>query len=83
MTWKILSQTVTSQGFPREFAINMGKLYPSRWHCIAAERTGGGNDDVIPRRVMGVGTDRHYARSSLEETIATYDPSYKIVPARA
>lgn len=81
--WLVLSQTVTSTGWAREFAVNMGEEYPKRWHCIAAERQGGGGDDSrVPRRVIGIGTDRLHARRSLEETITTYDPSGRVVFAR-
>ena len=85
MKWLVLTQTVTSKGNPREFAVHLdrGDLDPKRWHMIAAERVGGGGDDAnMPRRAVGMGLDRASARRSLEETISAYDPSGTIVFAR-
>jgi len=84
--WLVLSQTVTSKGNPREFGMETldGFLEKSRVYVIAAERRGSGGDDSrIPRRVIGIGADRHSARRSLEETITSYDPAGRVVFTQA
>ena len=81
-TWKILSQTVTSKGHPREFGFLEHLGEKTLVHVVAAERSGGGSDDGMPRRCLAIGTDRASARRSLEATIRRYDPSGTIVEAR-
>jgi hypothetical protein len=80
--WLVLSQTCTSSGSAREFAVGLMDG-PERCHAIAAERQGGGGDDSrVPRRAIGIGADRLSARRSLEETITTYDPAGRVVFSR-
>lgn len=84
MNWKILSQTVTAGGDPREFMVGeFDGLGEERMFVIAAERMGGPDDTTgMPRRCMGTGSDRASARRSLEATIKACDPMGRIVPAR-
>lgn len=85
MKWLVLTQTVTSKGNPREFTTyeHVYSTNLTKVHLIAAERTAGPDDSSgIPRRVVGMGTDRASARRSLEAIIKRYDPSHDIVFAR-
>lgn len=80
--WLVLSQTITSSGEAREFGVTTDDG-PERLFVIGAERQGGGGDDSrVPRRALGIGTDRASARADLDDTITTYDPSGRVVFAR-
>lgn len=83
MKWKILSQTVTAGGDPREFIVgDTQAMSDKKLFIIGAERTGGPSDSRMPRRALGTGTDRASARRSLQATIIGYDPSYQLISAR-
>jgi hypothetical protein len=90
--WEVMSQTITAGGHPREFAVGtlymdggtwIGPEYNRVWHVVAAERKGGPkNDDVMPRRAIGIGEDRACARRSLDEIVSRHDPSGVVVYPR-
>ena len=79
--WLVLSQTVTAGGFAHDFGVDMGGTL-EKLHIIAAERQGGGDDTVIPRRAAGLGADAQEARADLDETVSRYDPSGRVVFSR-
>lgn len=81
MKWQVLTQTVTGgkKEDPREFGVESHFFGQDRIFIIAAERVGGGNDDRVPRRALGIGTDRASAARSLHACVSRYDNVVHIV----
>lgn len=75
--WFPITDTFTSGGNPTQFFTGEGEVF-----ICAYARQGGGNDETMPRRVIGIGATRDESHAAASRAVSRYDRMGRIVSRR-